>query len=517
MTVRPAARNYDSGSGVSVQRIGPDPARIIGTGTAVLGGVVFLDEFGTRPAIAAAGGVSMLIIGRGINHRHRLAAYVLGLLLAAVGAACLRSWSHPVMAAAILGLALYLLISRHAFTVAVGRTRFLAIAVAAVVVGLSVLAMDSITALMAWPEWPLTAVGALSAGTVFVVAFAPRRPTSWPTAHDRALARFLCVHADPDTVAPFVLRRDKQLVFAPSGRAVLGYRYIHGVGLAAGDPVGAPTEFVQTVEAFGSHCDVNGWRSAIVGVRADRLTLYTSAGWRALYIGDEAVVDVRTEFSLVGRPMRNLRQALNRSRRAANSVELLLEADVGLELRKQLLDLMVRARRGHREFGFSMALGDVLTGEYPDCLIAVGRDSSGAVMAFQRYVPCSGGTALSLDAMYRDRIAPNGLTEHVVVEVIEWAQRNNVSSISLNFAAFRSYLDPKAEHTRPQKALAYLVHRIDGTLGIQLDTLRVFNEKFRPNWIPRYLVYRSALDLPAIALAALSAEGFLPMRSTPHR
>lgn len=37
-----------------------------------------------------------------------------------------------------------------------------------------------------------------------------------------------------------------------------------------------------------------------------------------------------------------------------------------------------------------------------------------------------------------------------------------------------------------------------------------FNSKFRTRWVPRYLVYRSAADLPAILPAILSAEGYLP-------
>ena len=59
-------------------------------------------------------------------------------------------------------------------------------------------------------------------------------------------------------------------------------------------------------------------------------------------------------------------------------------------------------------------------------------------------------------------------------------------------------------------ARAWLLRGMEGRFGIQMDTLRRFNAKFCPRWVPRYLVYRSTRDLPAIGLAALSAEGFLP-------
>ena len=43
--------------------------------------------------------------------------------------------------------------------------------------------------------------------------------------------------------------------------------------------------------------------------------LYARLGLRALYIGDEAVIDVPS-FTLNGRHMRNVRQAVSRSRNA---------------------------------------------------------------------------------------------------------------------------------------------------------------------------------------------------------
>ena len=54
------------------------------------------------------------------------------------------------------------------------------------------------------------------------------------------------------------------------------------------------------------------------------------------------------------------------------------------------------------------------------------------------------------------------------------------------------------------------MRRMGGRFGIQMDSLRRFNTKFGPRWVPCFLIYRSPAHLPAIGLAALSAEGFLP-------
>jgi len=46
----------------------------------------------------------------------------------------------------------------------------------------------------------------------------------------------------------------------------------------------------------------------------------------------------------------------------------------------------------------------------------------------------------------------------------------------------------------------------------QLDNLLHFNEKFFPEWQPRYVVYERALDLPRVGVAALAAESYLPFQ-----
>ena len=136
-------------------------------------------------------------------------------------------------------------------------------------------------------------------------------------------------------------------------------------------------------------------------------------------------------------------------------------------------------------------------------------------MAFQRYLPCRNETALSLDAMHRLPDAPNGTSERMIVDMIGWARAHQVTEISLNFAAFRAVLDPDTDRNPTQAMTAWLLQRVEGRFGIQLDTLRTFNAKFQPVWVPRYLIYRGMADLPAVGLAALAAEGFLPL--DPHR
>ena len=155
-----------------------------------------------------------------------------------------------------------------------------------------------------------------------------------------------------------------------------------------------------------------------------------------------------------------------------------------------------------------MALDTLVEDAQVDGVVAVCRTADGRPVAFQRYVPCKAGRALSLDAMRRDPDAPPGVNERMIVEMVAWARGREILEISLNFAAFRGIIEEGAELTLPQSAQAWLIRRLERFFQIQ--SLHQFNSKFRPAWVPRYIAYRSTGDLGAIGVAALSAESFLP-------
>jgi lysyl-tRNA synthetase, class II len=251
----------------------------------------------------------------------------------------------------------------------------------------------------------------------------------------------------------------------------------------------------------------------VIGARADRIAVYETAGLRARYLGDEAVIDV-DEFTLDGRRMRPVRQAFNRTKNFALTAEIHHEGDLDPTLRRALVGISDRHLAGGRERGFTMALDGLLTGRDAECVIAVCRDDQGTPIAFQRFVPCKAGTGLSLDTMRRDAVGPNGVNERLIVEVVLWAREHGIREVSLNFAAFRGLIEDDADLGPLQSAQAWLIKRLNPYF--QIESLLVFNAKFNPRWVPRYLVYRSVGDLAPVAVAVLSAESFLPFDRGPR-
>jgi lysyl-tRNA synthetase class 2 len=353
------------------------------------------------------------------------------------------------------------------------------------------------------------AFGLLAAVMTVVLLLRPGSQRPARTEGDEIRLRALLArHGGHDSLGYFALREDKSLVWAPNGTAVIAYRVINGVSLAAGDPIGPESAWPEAIGAWLSECGAYGWTPAVLGCGRSGGRAYRKLGLDVIELGDEAVLEV-AGFSLQGRPMRGVRQAVNRMRRAGYHCEVVRQADMTPEGLAEAVRAATDFRDGSVERGFSMALsrfGDPRDGE---CVLVVCRDEHARIRGVLQFVPW-GADGWSLDLMRGDRTADNGLTELMVVAAIEAAPALGVRRLSLNFAVLRSVF-ARAEELGAGPVLR-LWHRllVIASRLWQIESLYRANAKYQPEWLPRYLCFPTARDLPRIAIAALTAEAFLP-------
>jgi lysyl-tRNA synthetase class 2 len=363
----------------------------------------------------------------------------------------------------------------------------------------------------------LGALGLLTAVTTIYLAFRPEHPAARLTEDDETRLRaLLAKHGSRDSLGHFALRRDKAVVFSPSGKAAVTYRVVSGVMLASGDPIGDVEAWPGAIERFMDEARAHSWTPAVMGCSETGGEVWTrETGLDALELGDEAVVDV-ADFSLAGRAMRNVRQMVKRIERAGYETRVRRVADLG----DAELDRIRRAADDWRgtdtERGFSMALGRIGDPADGDCLIATAHKQDaepgeyGDLKAILHFVPW-GTDGVSLDLMRRDRSADPGMNELLIVAALQAAPKLGIARVSLNFAMFRAAL------ARGEKIGAGPVLRAWRGLLVflsrwfQIESLYKFNAKFQPRWEPRFVVYRASADLPRIGFAAMQAEGFVTL------
>ncbi len=505
----------------------------------VLANVLPIEVPQVASVLVVLAGISLLLLGRGVRRGQRHAWALAMVVLSASAVLHLVKGLDVAEAAVTISATLYLAANRRHFrarideqsarrgllTLLVGglvamgaglvavltlsgdaRPPFgsAVLAVAERLVGVSTIALPSRADHFLRPTLLATSIGlAVAAGWLL---FRPVLARSLDDRPPEAIehARRIVERSAGDTLAYFALRDDKRFFFR--GESMVAYAVVKGVALVSPDPLGPAAERREVWAAFRAFADEHGWPVAVMGAGTDWLPMYRASGMRDLYVGDEAVVDVR-RFDLAGGRNKGLRQAVNRVAKRGYRTEFHDPARVPEELEVKLRRLMAGSRRGEVERGFSMTLGRIFEPEDEGLLLAVCFGPDDEPVALCQYVPAPAVDGYSLDLMRRSEGEhPNGLTDFLVVETIAHLRSLGRVGLGLNFSVMRGVLAGERGDTSFTRLQGWFLGRMGD--GMQIESLWRFNAKFDPDWEPRYAVYDAPEHFLTAALAVAEAESF---------
>jgi lysyl-tRNA synthetase class 2 len=355
--------------------------------------------------------------------------------------------------------------------------------------------------------------GALISSLFVARALRRRRPLEGDSSQEALeRARPIVDRYGTDSLSPFILRPDKSFEFA--GGSVLAYRVIGETAVVSGDPIGPDGAASVVMAQLMGRTRQAGLQVALYGASERHLPAYRALGLRAVRAGEEAVVDP-ARFTLEGRPVRKLRQSVHRVARHGWQITILegREIDGRLESEIDAVEAAWRAAHPHL-LGFAMSMGEFELCVRPDDVYVLARSPEGRLQAVMRFLAHRG--KLSLDTMRRVGATPNGLNEALVCGVLEFARARGVPEVSLNYAGL-------AHLVRRAPSRGWFSRRVMPALmrplrvRFQMDRLVMFNDKFSPDWRPRYLVYESHAALPRTVLRVLQLEGYVSERSAGRR
>jgi lysyl-tRNA synthetase, class II len=327
-----------------------------------------------------------------------------------------------------------------------------------------------------------------------------------PSAERRRRAEDIVRAWGDDTLDYFALRRDKNYFFSSDGHSLVAYLYVRGTAMVAADPIGPPEDTARTLDEFLGFCGERGWRVAFFAVRESDADLYKERGMHSIYLGDEAIVHP-DRFSLEGPDMKAARSAVKHVGKD-HGFGLIAEDEAGEELIAELNEISAEWRDGSPERGFTMELGEEVEGIQHDFVLAIAREKGGRVAGFLRFVPVYGTEpGYSLDLMRRRPDSANGLTEYLISEAALALGARGFKRLSLNFAAWGRLLDSAEDAGLSGKLQRLMAKGLNPFFQIQ--SLRDFNQKFDPEWVPRSIVIDDVSDLPRVAMLYASVEGFL--------
>lgn len=352
----------------------------------------------------------------------------------------------------------------------------------------------------------LFGVGGLLA--VIMLVFRPIVSRSFVSPESLAEAIEIVKEHSSDSLDYFALRDDKLFFVSSDRRALIAYTYVARQALVSGDPIGDPRSLPLVVDEFLEMCRERAWGVSFLAVREADRDLYVSRGLHTVYLGDEAVVDVRG-FSLAGKKWKSVRQSSGRIERTYR-YEWIAETEISVEMLDMLNDISRRWRGKKPERGFTMTLSQDVEGTNPDFRLCIAIDEQGRPGGFLRVVPIYGDrNGYTLDIMRRDPQTPNGMTEFLLTRTIMKLDELGCQRFSMNFAAWGRFFEDDVDYTFTQR-LAKIVLNVMSPF-YQIKSLKEFNQRLYPEWIPRCIAYEGFRSLPRVALLYSAAEGFLTL------
>ena len=289
---------------------------------------------------------------------------------------------------------------------------------------------------------------------------------------------------------------DKSYYFSVSRQSFLGYRVAGHFALVLGDPVGPEGDLERTIAEFVSFCRERGWRLGFHQVSADFLPIYEGLGFHRLKVGDDAIVDLE-KFCLVGSAMKEFRNTVNRLDRLGYRVERVDPplADSLLADLHRISDNWLEIP-GHRERQFT--LGRFERSYVQSTPVYVAFDAEDHAVAFLNLVPSYRPGLATVDLMRRSHDGVNGLMDYLFAKVFLDLKQRQVKRFSLGMAPLSDQGD---NHTAglDERAVHWVMKRLPSLF--RADSLRRFKAKYAHEWMPRYSLYQSRLDLPRLGLA----------------
>lgn len=280
--------------------------------------------------------------------------------------------------------------------------------------------------------------------------------------------------------AQAALRGEVAFLMDPDHRAFVAFRTHLAALVAPGDPVGPGWEAQGLIADFVDLARAGGRVPVVEHARPDHLEAYARHGLAARRTAEEAVVDLN-HFRTDPSHLPELHETIELLEAQGATVDVFPASWVGSvlpELRSIAEDWFFRPSHGPDPFGCHGFDAAYLC-QTPVALVCL----RGRPVAFANLWVAREGSEVAVDLLCHTADAPDELPTYLVAKLMLWARSRGYSRFSLGFEPA-----PGDEASRLRRTVAGRFRRtVPGTSGPDPSS-RVFKDRFRPHWEPRFTV-----------------------------
>jgi phosphatidylglycerol lysyltransferase len=343
-------------------------------------------------------------------------------------------------------------------------------------------------------------VGAVTIGYAGLMLLRPVFIHNLATPDERAHAEVIVEKYGHSSLTRFLLFDDKRYYFTPGG-SVIGYALVGRVAVTLGDPVGPPEDLLPAIQAFSSLCQGNDWLPVFYQTLPETLDLYKQAGFIALNIGDEGIVNLDT-FTMEGKENKPLRSPVNKL--TNSGYQFILHQppnpdNIVEELRAISDEWLTMMRGSEKKF----SLGWFDDNYIRNSPIAAVHAPEGWISAFANVVPEYQLNEITVDLMRHRHEIENGTMDFLFVSLLQWAKAQGYHGFNLGLSAL-SGVGEEPEDPTIERVMHWIYENINQFYNFK--GLHEFKEKFHPNWSPRYLIYPGTANLVQAWLSVVQAN-----------
>lgn len=340
-------------------------------------------------------------------------------------------------------------------------------------------------------RWFLESFQWLGTTTIILIVYSLFQPVKYrflTLPHEKEKAKEILEKYSFSVDDYFKLSSDKSYFFSKDQQAFLAYKTISGVAVILNDPTGPPEKNAELTENFLQFCFENGWGAIFINIFPNFLEIYKKLGLRTIKIGEEAVIDLEHFYNFTANK-KSFRKIKHRFEREGYKTIRYLppqQTDILNELEEVSNEWLTLPGRKERSF----ALGRFDRNYIENTPISVVRDPKNRIIAFINEMPVYIKGEATIDMMRHRVNIPNNTMEFLFLELLEILKNGGNKRFSLGLAPFVG-IGEKPESNIEEKALRFLSRYLNQLFSYK--GLRMFKDKFEPNWEERFVVYTSGL------------------------
>jgi phosphatidylglycerol lysyltransferase len=281
-----------------------------------------------------------------------------------------------------------------------------------------------------------------------------------------------------------------KIIFAPGDiNAFISYKVTGSFAVVLEAPVAEnDTEMKKCILSFRKYCFENSLREIYYRVPEEALPVFSEAGMKSLYIGQEGIVDLST-FTLEGGDKKSIRNAINKVIETGYKSNVYTPPvnDGVVQKLRAVSDDWLRDT-GRKEILFSQGRFD--ESEIKGQVVIAAESQSDKIISFLNLIPDYSPDEATYDLLRKTHDAPNGIMDFMIIEMFKYFRTAGYKYLNLGFAPLSGIDDP---HNFPERTMKFVYEKIGSFSHYRGQ--RDYKEKFKPVWKNKYLVYTYDYDL----------------------